>query len=155
MDAEILELAMRPEGVSLDELAELFGPDAFDIIDMMEAEDKVFLDDREGIVYATGSSPSPNAQTIMSDYVNENRRSTMKLTKNQLRRIIRETMDESEIYPRPQHPMIANAGKEMDSARIESIADELMIYMDLQDEPELVREVAEAILNRLKDDGLC
>lgn len=79
----------------------------------------------------------------------------MKLTKNQLRRIIRETMDESEIYPRPQHPMIANAGKEMDSARIESIADELMIYMDLQDEPELVREVAEAILNRLKDDGLC
>ena len=155
MDAEILELAMRPEGVSLDELAELFGPDAFDIIDMMEAEDKVFLDDREGVVYATGSSPSPNAMSVMSDYVNENRRSTMKLTKNQLRRIIRETMDESEIYPRPQHPMIANAGKEMDSARIESIADELMIYMDLQDEPELVREVAEAILNRLKDDGLC
>ena len=155
MDAEILELAMRPEGVSLDELAELFGPDAFDIIDMMEAEDKVFLDDREGVVYATGSSPSPNAMSVMSDSVNENRRSTMKLTKNQLRRIIRETMDESEIYPRPQHPMIANAGKEMDSARIESIADELMIYMDLQDEPELVREVAEAILNRLKDDGLC
>ena len=155
MDAEILELAMRPEGVSLDELVELFGPDAFDIIDMMEAEDKVFLDDREGVVYATGSSPSPNAMSVMSDYVNENRRSTMKLTKNQLRRIIRETMDESEIYPRPQHPMIANAGKEMDSARIESIADELMIYMDLQDEPELVREVAEAILNRLKDDGLC
>ena len=79
----------------------------------------------------------------------------MKLTKNQLRRIIREAIDESEIYPRPQHPMIANAGKDMDSARIESIADELMIYMDLQDEPELVREVAQAILNRLKDDGLC
>ena len=154
MDAEILELAMRSQGVSLDELMDLFGPDAFDIIDMMEAEDKVFLDDREGIVYATGSSPSPNAQTIMSDYVNENRRSTMRLSKTQLRRIIRETMDESEIYPRPQHPMIANAGAEMHSQRIDSIMDELMMVMDLQDEPELVEQVAEAILARLKDDGL-
>ena len=79
----------------------------------------------------------------------------MKISKRQLRRIIRKTMNESgDIYPRPQHPMIANAGAETDSARIESIADELMIYMDLQDEPELVQEVAQAILNRLREDGL-
>ena len=157
MDAEILELAMRPQGVSLDELMEQFGGQAFDIIDRMEAEDKVFLDDREGIVYATGSSPSPGALPTISNYVNENRRSTMSISKRQLKRILRNTIREHkhEIYPRPQHPMIANAGKEMDSARLESIADELMIYMDLKDEPELVREVAQAILDRLKADKLC
>ena len=76
------------------------------------------------------------------------------MNKRKLRRILRKTLNESDIYPRPQHPMIANAGKEMDSARIDSIADELMTYMDLQDEPELVEQVAEAILARLKSDGL-
>ena len=83
----------------------------------------------------------------------------MKLSKNQLKRMIRQEkrrlQESGDIYPRPQHPMIANAGKEMDSARLESISDELMIYMDLQDEPELVREVAQAILDRLKADNLC
>ena len=77
------------------------------------------------------------------------------MNRRKLRRILRKTLNESDIYPRPQHPMIANAGKEMDSARLESISDELMIYMDLQDEPELVREVAQAILDRLKADNLC
>ena len=81
----------------------------------------------------------------------------MSISKRQLKRILRNTIREHkhEIYPRPQHPMVANAGKEMDSARLESIADELMIYMDLKDEPELVREVAQAILDRLKADKLC
>ena len=96
----------------------------------------------------------------------------MKLSKRQLKRIIREEkrklqeaiesagqnsyakMDTSGIYPRPQHPMIANAGAQTDSARIDSIMDELMMVMDLQDEPELVEQVAEAILARLKSDGL-
>ena len=31
----------------------------------------------------------------------------MKISKAQLKRIIRKTLNESEIYPRPQHPMIA------------------------------------------------
>ncbi len=30
----------------------------------------------------------------------------MKISKAQLKRIIRKTLNESEIYPRPQHPMI-------------------------------------------------
>ena len=79
----------------------------------------------------------------------------MRLSKRQLKRIIRRTINESgDIYPRPQHPMIANAGAQTDSARIDSIMDELMLHMDLQDEPELVEQVAEAILARLKSDGL-
>ena len=66
----------------------------------------------------------------------------------------RRLQESGDIYPRQQHPMIATAGKEMDSARLESISDELLMYIDLQDEPELVREVAQAILARLKSDGL-
>ena len=31
----------------------------------------------------------------------------MKISKAQLKRIIRKTLNESEIYPRPQHPMVA------------------------------------------------
>lgn len=79
----------------------------------------------------------------------------MKVSKRQLKHIIRRTLRESgDIYPRPQHPMIANAGAETHSARVDSIMDELMLHMDLQDEPELVEQVAEAILARLKADGL-
>ena len=82
----------------------------------------------------------------------------MKLSKHQLKRMIRQEkrrlQESGDIYPRPQHPMIANAGAEMHSQRIDSIMDELMMVMDLQDEPELVEQVAEAILARLKDDGL-
>ena len=55
----------------------------------------------------------------------------MKISKRQLKRIIREEkrrlQEAGDIYPRPQHPMIANAGKQMKSQRIESIADELMM----------------------------
>ena len=86
----------------------------------------------------------------------------MKLSKRQLRRIIREAiesagqnsyakMDTSGIYPRPQHPMIANAGAQTDSARIDSIADELMLEGMTENK---ATEVAKMILNRLKQDGL-
>ena len=82
----------------------------------------------------------------------------MKLSKNQLKRIIRQEkrrlQESGDIYPRPQHPMIANAGADIHSARVDSIMDELLLAMDLQDEPELVEQVAEAILARLKSDGL-
>lgn len=82
----------------------------------------------------------------------------MKLSKHQLKRMIRQEkrrlQESGDIYPRPQHPMIANAGAETHSARVDSIMDELMMSMDLQDEPELVEQVAEAILARLKADGL-
>lgn len=79
----------------------------------------------------------------------------MKLSKKQLKQIIRRTINEAEtIYPRPQHPMIANASADIHSQRVDSVMDELMLVMDLQDEPELVEQVAEAILARLKSDGL-
>ena len=73
------------------------------------------------------------------------------MNKRKLRRILRKTLNESEIYPRPQHPMIANAGAETHSARVDSIADELMMEGMTEDK---ALEVAEMILNRLKEDGL-
>ena len=79
----------------------------------------------------------------------------MKVTKRQLKQLLRRTLRESgDIYPRPQHPMIANAGTNTRADRLACIADTLAEYMDLQDEPELVDEVAEAILASLKEQGL-
>lgn len=79
----------------------------------------------------------------------------MRLNKRQLQRIIRRTLKESgDIYPRPQHPMIANAGKNTRANRLALIADTIAEYMDLQSDPELVDQVAEAILERLESDGL-
>ena len=100
----------------------------------------------------------------------------MKLSKKQLKRIIREEKrkitkslressgiddyeklvgsrrsQKSGAYPRPQHPMIANAGAETDSARVDSIADELALEGMSEDK---AIEVAKMILNRLKQDGL-
>ena len=79
----------------------------------------------------------------------------MKISKRQLKRIIREEkrklQEAGDIYPRPQHPMIANAGADMHSARVDSIADELALE-GMSEEKAL--EVAEMILNRLKQDGL-
>ena len=58
----------------------------------------------------------------------------MKLTKRQLKRIIRKTLNESgDIYPRPQHPMIAQAQANSTSSTSSS--------------PELQR-----VVNKLKDD---
>ena len=87
----------------------------------------------------------------------------MKLSKRQLRRIIREAiesagqnklskMDTSGIYPRPQHPMIANAGKETDSARLDTIADTLCDITGLT--PDVCDKAAQSILAALKRDGL-
>ena len=74
------------------------------------------------------------------------------LTKKQLKEIIRKTINESnDVYPSPQHPMIANAGAETHRARVDSIADELELEGMTE---EKAVEVAEMILNRLKQDGL-
>ena len=81
----------------------------------------------------------------------------MKISKRQLKRIIREEkrrlQEAGDIYPRPQHPMTANAGKQMKSQRIESIADELMMS-DYEMSEQVAKKVAEMILNRLEQDGL-
>ena len=66
---------------------------------------------------------------------------------------MRKALNESDIYPRPQHPMIANAGAETDSARVDSIADELLMS-DYEMSEEIALKVAQMILNRLKQDGL-
>ena len=69
-----------------------------------------------------------------------------------LRRIIRKTLNESDIYPRPQHPMIANAGKELESQRLDTIADTLCDTTGLT--PDVCDKAAAAILAALKRDGL-
>ena len=80
----------------------------------------------------------------------------MKLSKRQLKRIIREEkrrIEEADgIYPRPQHPMIANAGKELDSQRFETIADTLCDITGLT--PDVCDKAAQSILAALKRDGL-
>ena len=73
------------------------------------------------------------------------------MNKGKLRRILRKTLNESDIYPRSQHPMIANGDAGTHSARVDSIADELMMEGLTEDK---ALEVAEMILNRLKEDGL-
>ena len=85
----------------------------------------------------------------------------MKLSKAQLRRIIRRTINESatdpflsgEIYPRPQHPMIANANKDMRNRRIDIIADTLCNITGLT--PDVCDKAAEEIVAQLEKEGLC
>ena len=74
------------------------------------------------------------------------------MDKAKLRRIIRKILNESDIYPRPQHPMIANAGKELESQRFDTIADTLCDITGLT--PDVCDKAAEAILAALKRDGL-
>ena len=78
----------------------------------------------------------------------------MKLTKAELRRIIRESINESgDIYPRPQHPMIANANADMRNRRIDIIADTLCNVTGLT--PAVCDKVAEEIVAQLEKEGLC
>ena len=78
----------------------------------------------------------------------------MKLTKAQLRRIIRESINESgDIYPRPQHPMIANANADMRNRRIDIIADTLCNVTGLT--PAVCDKVADEIVAQLEKEGLC
>ena len=78
----------------------------------------------------------------------------MKLTKGQLKQIIRKTIKESnDIYPRPQHPMIANAGANLDRDRLACIAEVLRNDADYDTEDSEV--LAGYILDALKEEGLC
>ena len=78
----------------------------------------------------------------------------MKLTKAELRRIIRESINESgDIYPRPQHPMIANANADMRNRRIDIIADTLCNTTGLT--PHVCDKVAEEIVAQMEKEGLC
>ena len=81
----------------------------------------------------------------------------MKLSKRQLKRMIRQEkrrlQESGDIYPRPQHPSIANAGAETHSARVDSIVDELLMS-DYEMSEERALKVAEMILSRLNQDGL-
>ena len=58
LHAEVLSLAGRDEGVSLDELNDVFGPSAFDVVDELCESGACWLDDMEGVVYASDSQPS-------------------------------------------------------------------------------------------------
>ena len=81
----------------------------------------------------------------------------MKLNKRQLRRIIREEkrrlQESGDIYPRPQHPMIANANADMRNRRIDIIADTLCNTTGLT--PDVCDKVAEEIVAQMEKEGLC
>jgi hypothetical protein len=68
MHSDVLRMAMSPHGVSLDELKETLGPAAFAAVDDMAEENIVWLDDQQGIVYATGSTPSPGLRAALKSY---------------------------------------------------------------------------------------
>ena len=95
METEILELASSPEGISLDEIMDMFGEEGFDIVDELAAEQLVWLDDAEGIVYATGNNPSAGLETAMGNYLGEN---TIRVTERQLKTIIKRTIKEYAQY---------------------------------------------------------
>ena len=78
----------------------------------------------------------------------------MKISKRQLKQIIRRTINESEdIYPRPQHPMIANANADMRNRRIDIIADTLCNITGLT--PAVCDKAAEEIVAQMEKEGLC
>ena len=78
----------------------------------------------------------------------------MKLTPKQLRRIIRKSINESgDIYPRPQHPMIANANADARNRMIDIIADTLCNITGLT--PHVCDKAAEEIVAQMEKEGLC
>ena len=78
----------------------------------------------------------------------------MKLSKRQLKRIIRKTINESEeIYPRPQHPMIANAASNTRQEMVDLITDILMEGTGLV--PVACESAAEEIVIQLQKAGYC
>ena len=85
----------------------------------------------------------------------------MKLTKAQLRRILRRTINESatdpflsgEIYPRTQEPTIANANADARNRMIDIIADTLCNITGLT--PHVCDKAAEEIVAQMKKEGLC
>jgi len=68
LSAEILELAGRPDGVSLDELNTSYDAEAFDKVDELCEAGSCWLDDMEGIVYASDSEGAGPAQDRYVNY---------------------------------------------------------------------------------------
>tara|TARA_B100000212_G_scaffold338034_1_gene313905 strand:- start:269 stop:946 length:678 start_codon:yes stop_codon:yes gene_type:complete len=75
--ATVLDLASRPAGVDLDTLMKIAGPAAFDAVDRLAEEGIVFLDDQEGVVYASGSRPSAGLSGAVKRYIGESMHSAM------------------------------------------------------------------------------
>lgn len=71
MHSDVLRMALRPNGVSLDELKATLGSDAFDAVDDMAEEGTVWLDDQQGIVYAAGVTPSAGLYAAIKSYMRE------------------------------------------------------------------------------------
>ena len=81
----------------------------------------------------------------------------MKISKQQLKRIIREEkrklQESGDIYPRPQHPMIAGASENTRVEMIDLIIDILMNGTGLA--PVACESSAEETVNQLKKAGYC
>ena len=69
ISGDLLDLASRPEGVTLDEINDLFGPDGFEVVDDLSAQGIVWLDDQQGVVYASGSQPSSGLSGAIDKYM--------------------------------------------------------------------------------------
>ena len=65
---DLLDLASRSQGVTLDEINELYGEAGFEIVDDLSADGIVWLDDQEGVVYASGSQPSAGLGRAVDRY---------------------------------------------------------------------------------------
>jgi len=78
----------------------------------------------------------------------------MRLTKRQLKRIIREEkrrlQESGDIYPRPQHPMIANAN----SAVVGEVLGEISMVLEQFLSPEEADEASEAVIDALMKLGI-
>ena len=81
----------------------------------------------------------------------------MKLSKADLKRIIRQEKrrltESGDIYPRPQHPMIANASENTRQEMIDLITDILMNGTGLV--PVACESSAEEIVDQLQKAGYC
>ena len=74
--ADVLDMASGPTGVTLDELYNIFGSEAFDLVDVLAEEGIVWLDDQQGVVYASGSNPSRGLAPAVKNYMGETKQQT-------------------------------------------------------------------------------
>ena len=79
------------------------------------------------------------------------------MNRRQLRQIVRKALNESDIYPRPQHPMIANAGANKRQEMVDMIAEILYDNSDprLEADYGACESSAEEIVAQLQKLGYC
>ena len=79
------------------------------------------------------------------------------MNRRNLKQIVRKVLNESDISPRPQHPMIANAGANNRQEMVDLIAEILYDNSDprLEADYDACESSAEEIVNQLQKAGYC